>query len=163
MILARAWARLNGGCNIAARGYRFMARRTTIERITAAIGTVLLAVTAAQAAGSSRGHGAGGRFINYDPIVAHYNQSGELFRIEGPCQSACTLFLGIRNVCIERGAVLRFHAGTNRSGVVNRRDTDHMAAAYNGALRHYLSAGHHMDTGEFYAIAGNDMIRKCDE
>jgi len=137
-----------------------MARRTTIERMTAAIVTVLLAATAAQAAGSSRGHGAGGRFINYDPIVAHYNKSGELFRIEGPCQSACTLFLGIRNVCIERGAVLRFHAGTNRSGVVNRRDTDHMAAAYNGALRHYLSAGHHMDTGEFYAISGKDMIQK---
>lgn len=137
-----------------------MALRTTIERMMVAIVTVLLAVTAAQAAGSSRGLGAGGRFINYDPIVAHYNQSGELFRIEGPCQSACTLFLGIRNVCIERSAVLRFHAGTNRSGVVNRRDTNHMAAAYNGALWHYLSEGHHMDTREFYAIAGNDMIRK---
>jgi hypothetical protein len=141
-------------------GKRAMSGRMTIKRMTAAAVAGLLAVTAAQAAGSSRGHGAGGRFINYDPIVAHYNQSGELFRIEGPCQSACTLFLGIRNVCIKRSAVLRFHAGTNRSGIVNRRDTNHMIAAYNSALRNFIGDGHHMDTREFYAISGKDMIQK---
>jgi hypothetical protein len=44
-------------------------------------------------------------------IVRRYNASGEAFRIEGTCKSACTLFLGIRNVCVERNATLMFHAG----------------------------------------------------
>jgi hypothetical protein len=47
-------------------------------------------------AGTSQGYGNGGRFVVYDPIVAAHNRSGELFRIQGHCQSACTLFLGIR-------------------------------------------------------------------
>ena len=50
--------------------------------------------------GTSQGYGNGGRFVVYDPIVAAHNRSGELIRIQGHCQSACTLFLGIRNVCI---------------------------------------------------------------
>jgi len=120
----------------------------------------MLPATAANADGSSRGHGAGGRFVNYDPIVAQYNRSGERFRIEGPCQSACTLFLGIRNVCIEHNAVLRFHAGTNRARVVNQRDTNHMMSAYKAALARYLRDGHFMETTEFHAISGTDMIRK---
>src|SRR6266851_1749468 len=61
-------------------------------------------------AGTSQGYGNGGRFAVYDPIVAAHNRSGELFRIQGHCQSACTLFLGIRNVCVERSATLLFHA-----------------------------------------------------
>jgi hypothetical protein len=70
-------------------------------------------------AGTSQGYGVGGRFAVYDPIVAAHNKSGELFKIEGRCQSACTLFLGIRNLCIERNAVLAFHAGNDRSGDVD--------------------------------------------
>ncbi len=35
-------------------------------------------------------------------------------RIEGHCQSLCTLFLGLRNVCVERSARLLFHAGHDR-------------------------------------------------
>ena len=39
-------------------------------------------------------------------IVRQYNMSDEPFRIEGMCKSACTLFLGVRNVCVERSATL---------------------------------------------------------
>jgi hypothetical protein len=71
----------------------------------------VLSTTSSIAAGSSAGYGTGGPSARFDPIVNQYNQSGELFRIEGRCQSACTLFLGIKNVCVERGATLLFHAG----------------------------------------------------
>jgi hypothetical protein len=37
----------------------------------------------ALAAGSSLPYGGGGRFAKFDPIVQQYNQSGELFRIQG--------------------------------------------------------------------------------
>jgi hypothetical protein len=115
----------------------------------------------AMAAGSSEGHGMGGRFIYFDPIVAQYNQSGEEFRITGHCQSACTLFLAIRHVCIEPSAELLFHAGGDRAtGAVGMRETQHMLNAYNGRLRSYLLAHHAMDTFDFFTISGRDVIQK---
>ena len=62
----------------------------------------------AMAEGSNAGFGMGGNYSRFDPVVAQYNASGELFRISGHCQSSCTLFLGIRNVCVERSASLLF-------------------------------------------------------
>jgi hypothetical protein len=62
--------------------------------------------------GLVRGLRNGRPISRFDPMVSEYNQSGELFRIDGHCQSACTLFLAIRNVCIESDAELLFHAVT---------------------------------------------------
>jgi hypothetical protein len=118
---------------------------------------VLLAVlvsTAAMAEGSSAGHGGGGRTIDFDAIVQQYNQSGEAFRIIGHCQSACTMFLAIRNVCVEPGASLLFHAGNNPSA------TGRMRGAYNAALSAYLDQRHALDTPAFFTISGSDMIHK---
>jgi hypothetical protein len=84
----------------------------------------------------------GGQFARFDPVVSQYNQSGELFRIEGHCQSACTLFLAIRNVCIEPGATLLFHAGHDRNKMITASSTSHMMGAYNGRLRDFLTANH---------------------
>jgi hypothetical protein len=84
--------------------------------------------SSAMAAGSSQGYGMGGQFARFDPVVAEYNRSGELFRIEGHCQSACTLFLGIRNVCIEPSAQLLFHAGHDRQRNITAKSTNHMLA-----------------------------------
>lgn len=114
----------------------------------------------AYAAGSSAGYGMGGQFSRFDPVVSQYNQSGELFRIEGHCQSACTLFLAIRNVCIEPGATLLFHAGHDRNHMITSSSTSHMMGAYNARLRDFLTANHYMDTLEFHAISGRDMIAK---
>ena len=121
---------------------------------------LVLMPASALAAGSNAGFGMGGRYARFDPVVAQYNQSGELFRIEGHCQSSCTLFLGIRNVCVERSATLLFHAAHDRSRNVSPLLTVHMLDAYNGRLRAYLTANRHMDTLEFHPISGADMIRK---
>jgi hypothetical protein len=121
----------------------------------------VLSTTSSIAAGSSAGYGTGGPSARFDPIVNQYNQSGELFRIEGRCQSACTLFLGIKNVCVERGATLLFHAGHDmaRTKIIPWA-TDHMLNAYNATLRSYLVSNHYMDTIAFHAISGRDMIQK---
>ncbi len=119
----------------------------------------LLASSAAMA-GTSSGYGMGGQFSRFDPVVTEHNRSGELMRIEGHCQSACTLFLGIRNVCIEPGAELLFHAGHDRNRVVSAKWTDHMLAAYKPRLRQYLVANHYVDTLEFHTISGRDLIDK---
>lgn len=68
-------------------------------------------VLPAAAEGSSLDRGEGGYVPDFVAIVRQYNASGEPFRIEGVCKSACTLFLGIRKVCVDRGATLMFHAG----------------------------------------------------
>jgi len=116
--------------------------------------------SASAIAGTSAGYGMGGQFSRFDPVVSQYNQSGELFRIEGHCQSACTLFLSIRNVCIDRNATLLFHAGHDKARNVTNSATSHMLGAYNATLRDYVTANHYMDTLEFHAISGRDMIQK---
>ena len=127
-----------------------------------ALMAVLLALmpACAIAAGSNAGFGMGGNFARFDPVVAQYNASGELFRIEGHCQSSCTLFLGIRNVCIERGASLLFHSAHDRNRNPSPSRTVHMLDAYNPKLRAYLTAGHYMDTLAFHTISGADIIRR---
>jgi hypothetical protein len=116
---------------------------------------------AAYAAGSSLPYGEGGYIPDFVKIVRQYNASGDEFRIEGVCKSACTLFLGIRNVCVERTAQLMFHAGhdiaENRTGP----DTRASRAAlyrYNESLRRYLLEGHYMDTDAFHALPGSALI-----
>jgi hypothetical protein len=121
---------------------------------------MLLLSSSPAMAGSSAGYGMGGQFSRFDPVVKQYNQSGELFHIQGHCQSACTLFLGIRNVCIEPGAQLLFHAGHDQQRNVTASATAHLLSAYNSQLRSYVMANHYMDTLEFHAISGGDMIRK---
>jgi hypothetical protein len=110
---------------------------------------------------SSSPYSDGGYLPDFVKIVRQYNASGEVFRIQGACKSACTIFLGIRNVCIERDAKLMFHAGhdiaEDRTGPDTRASRT-MLYRYNEGLRHYLLEGHHMDTQEFYTLSGGELI-----
>src|SRR5690348_535358 len=92
---------------------------------------VILAATISSSAlaGSSAGWGHGGKIEPYDAMIAQANASGELFRIQGVCKSVCTMFLSIRNSCVEPSAKLMFHAG------VSPAITARMEATYNSALR----------------------------
>lgn len=124
---------------------------------------VLLALTptAAFAAGSSAGYEYGGAYARYEPIIEQYNRSGELFRIDGRCQSACTLFLGIRNVCVGSGASFLFHAAHDVHRVRNEYYVRMFLDHYNERLRSFLIANHAMDQVEkFYPISGTDMVRR---
>ena len=124
------------------------------------IGLVFALLTSSALAGTSAGYGMGGQFSRFDPVVAEHNRTGELFRIEGHCQSACTLFLGIKNVCVEPRARLLFHAGHDRQRYVTAKSTNHMLAAYKPALRQYLVSNHYMDTLAFHTISGRELIDK---
>jgi len=127
-------------------------------KIIITLATLLMATPVV--AGTSADYGMGGQFARFDPVVAQYNQSGELLRIEGHCQSACTLFLAVRNVCIDRTAELLFHAGHDRERTVTAKATNHLLAAYKPKLRQYLVSNHYVDTLAFHTISGSDMITK---
>ena len=125
------------------------------------IGFVVIIVSPVLAEGTSLGHSEGGRIIDFLPIVQQYNASGELFHIQGVCKTACTQFLGIRNVCIERDATLMFHAGHDiKEDVIgpDTRASRAMLYRYNEALRQYLLEGHHMDSDEYHTLMGNALI-----
>ena len=83
----------------------------------------------------------GGQFSRFDPVVAAYNASGEPFRIEGHCQSSCTLFLGIREVS-SRDATLLFQRATRLEQKRQELVTDYLLGAYNSRLRSYLTSHH---------------------
>ena len=135
--------------------------RVCVGRVFVGMVLVLLSTSIpVLAVGSSQPYGKGGWFAQFDPIVQQYNQSGEQFRIEGHCQSSCTLFLGIRNVCIVRSARVLFHAGHDRSRNISASATNHLMSAYNGKLRAYLVANHVTETLAFHTISGSDMISK---
>ena len=96
----------------------------------------------------------GGRTKDFAVDVDQYRRSGELFRITGHCQSACTMFLSLRNVCIEPSARLLFHAGKTPDG------TRRMLSSYNSKLRGYLTERGIMQSPEFHTISGRTMISR---
>jgi hypothetical protein len=118
------------------------------------LAVVALCFATPASAASSTGYGKGGRTKDFAVDVQKYDQSGESFRITGHCQSACTMFLAVRNVCIEPSARLLFHAGDNATA------TSRMMNSYNSKLRAYLVANRAMETPAFHTISGSDMISK---
>jgi hypothetical protein len=61
---------------------------------------LLLLISSCAEAGTSTPYGMGGNLASLDAVIQQANHSCELFRIEGHCQPACTMFLRIRNVCV---------------------------------------------------------------
>ena len=98
-------------------------------RAFAVLAFVLISSTSFAA--TSERFGRGGWYKDFRPEIERANSSGELFRITGHCQSLCTLFLGVRNVCVERGATLLFHAGHDRQRNIHAGSTQRMLNAYN--------------------------------
>lgn len=123
-----------------------------------ALSAAIQLTASAVQAGSSQPYGRGGYIVQFQPVIDQYNASGELMRIEGHCQSLCTMFLGLRNVCVERSARLLFHAGHDRQRNINAGSTARMMNAYNGRLQQYLTNGHYMETLAFHTIPGAAII-----
>jgi hypothetical protein len=131
-------------------------------RACAALIALLAGAATAVAQDTSRPYGGGGP-INAPAIVKQYNQSGKAMRIEGSCQSSCTMLLAIKNVCVDPNATLLFHAALfpNEKGQKPppRRQAQ-MLASYNAKLRHYLVSNGYVDKFDFHAISGRDIIQK---
>ncbi len=115
---------------------------------------ILIAWAAPALAATSEPYARGGRTREFAVDVQRYRQSGEPFRITGHCQSACTMFLALRNVCVEPSAQLLFHAARTPEG------TRRMFNSYNGRLRAYLTTHRVMDSLAFHTISGQDMISR---
>lgn len=118
--------------------------------------------SSAPAEGSSLPYGGGG-YTGVAAVVRQHNQSGGPFRIEGHCQSSCTMLLAIRNVCVDPNATLLFHAALSPSERDQKPDParqSRMLNSYNAKLRDYLTANHYLDNFEFHTISGQEIIQK---
>jgi hypothetical protein len=140
------------------------AKAVSSRKILGLIGCIAILTQGpfAFADGSSLPYGGGGR-IRPGEIIQKYNQSGELFRIEGRCQSSCTMLLAIKNVCIDPNSTLLFHAALFPNERGQKPPPARQAAmlnSYNAKLRNYLVANGYVDTFEFHAISGRDIIQK---
>jgi len=118
------------------------------------LGVVAVCLATPVLAATSTPWSKGGKTKDFAVDVEQHKRSGELFRITGHCQSACTMFLSLRNVCVEPSARLLFHAGATPDG------TRRMINSYNGKLRSYLTANRVMESPAFHTISGRDMINK---
>ena len=121
----------------------------------------LAGLSVASAEGSSTSYSEGGYVPDFVAIVHRYNATGEPFRIEGTCKSACTIFLGIRNACVERSATLMFHGGhdikenvTGPGMCASRTALFH----YKAALRRYLLDRHYLDSAAYHSVPGSTLI-----
>ena len=121
---------------------------------SAMLGALGLALAMPALAADSTPYAMGGITREFAPKVREADRSGKLFRIGGHCQSACTMFLAVRNVCIEPSARLLFHAAKTPRG------TQDMINSYNSKLRAYLVANKVMESPAFHTISGSDMIAR---
>lgn len=122
------------------------------------IALACMLMSSAASAATSEAWGRGGWLYQLQPVIDQANASGELFRIVGRCQSACTTLLRIRNVCVERNATLLFHAGHDDKWRISSYWTERIMSAFNPKLRDYLTRGHYMETLDFHPVSGAVMI-----
>ena len=134
------------------QGFQRAAQTSRVFLSACCIATTLSAAAHAQT--SSAPYAMGGSTKQFAQVRDQIARSGQLFRIEGHCQSACTMFLKLNNVCVDANAELLFHAGKHAFA------TQLMLDSYNSKLRSFVMANHYMDTPEFHTISGRDVIEK---
>ncbi|EPX86809.1 hypothetical protein [Salipiger mucosus] len=132
----------------------------------------LLSVPTAQAATPARerwapfvvGDDPGGRLRPRLELVARLRASGRRVEIRGRyCHSACTVYLGARNVCVSPRTRFGFHGPYYRSGPIVHHRFDHwsraMAAHYPAPLRRWFMRYARFLTDDQAILSGAELIR----
>lgn len=95
--------------------------------------------------------------------IAALNASQTRVELRGRvCYSSCTMYLGVRNLCVSPTTTFGFHGPSRNGRALPARQFDHwsdvMAAHYKPALRDwFMRAGRHRISGHF-RISGTQLI-----
>lgn len=106
----------------------------------------------------------GGRIAVRAAEVARLSSAGVRVEIRGhTCLSACTMYLGVREVCVEPGVTFGFHAPSLYGAQLSDRDFTYwsgvIAAHYPEPIRGwYLATARDTTTG-FHRVSGAELIR----
>lgn len=114
-------------------------------------------------------HDTGGSVIARWHEVTNLRVEGTEVRIEGPCMSSCTMYLGLPNTCVSPSASFGFHGP--RSGTTGRSLADTsaarlMASHYPPVLRNwFLREGQYLQGNHVVTLSGHQLIamgiRRC--
>jgi len=107
------------------------------------------ASNSARANWADAGYDRGGMMTEYQQQIELANSMNVLVPIYGRCDSACTMKLGARNVCVSRDASLFFHSAFNvhtheKFSLAN----DVLMASYPPRIRRWVIRHHALDSVE---------------
>ncbi|MCE0505453.1 hypothetical protein LR948_08825 [Roseivivax sp. GX 12232] len=83
----------------------------------------------------------GGSVVEYAQRVARARNQQTLVAFNGPCASACTLFLSLSpsQTCIAPGASFHFHRAFGARSDMNKWGTDYLVKRYPAWVRQWIS------------------------
>lgn len=91
-----------------------------------------------------------------------FERAGTQVHIKGMCASACTIYTGMTNVCVEPGAYFKFHQGWERPPNYAGYATNYMLGAMNPHFRQALiESGEPLPTflsGDYLIIEGDEAV-----
>jgi len=136
-------------------------------------GTVALTPDASSAQIVIIYHDGGGVLQERLQAFDEFQRKGTQVEIRGKCKSACTVYLGLDNVCVTPDALVSFHGplyadGTKMSGERFDHWTRVLASYYpKGIDRWFMTTARHVRGGRnFLTVRGAELIkfgvRKCD-
>lgn len=110
----------------------------------------------------------GGIVEEYKAAAWRYGLEHRRIEIRGSCRSACTLALGVPNVCVGYGAVVKFHeAYEQKTGIVRHDITKEMLsltpAKVRQAVEPNISINYNKGSILYYDQLVNLGIPSCDK
>jgi hypothetical protein len=107
----------------------------------------------------------GGSIMKRDNEVKDLQDRGVLVRIQGRvCLSSCTMYLGVKNVCVSPKTIFGFHGPSRNSKVINQASFDYfskvMAKDYPPAIsKWFMEKARYKIATDYYRISGQELIR----
>jgi hypothetical protein len=106
---------------------------------------------------------------SYDPggnVMEHYrmvqaaNRSKLHAVISGTCISACTMRLGINNVCIDPNATLLFHQASHHGTIIKSEyDTKILMSMYPKMIQEWVRRNGALNSHELTKLTGREAIK----
>lgn len=95
--------------------------------------------------------------------IRQLRRSGQRVELRGTCLSACTMYLGLRNVCVAPQASFGFHGPQSPFGGMPRDVFDHwsqvLSDRFHPQLQHwFMSTARHAGPG-LLTLRGDTLIR----
>lgn len=105
----------------------------------------------------------GGKIGARQREVERLAATGRRVEVRGRCLSACTLYLGLENVCVTPQAILGFHGPTWQGRALSPREFERwshlLAAAYKPPLKRWYLEVARYQTTEPILLRGSALIR----
>lgn len=105
----------------------------------------------------------GGLIATREREVQRLRASGDRVELRGTCNSACTMYLGLDNICVHRRASFGFHGPSSYGKPLPKPEFDHwsqiMAQNYREPLRSWFmeTARYRLDNP--LRVSGAELIR----